>query len=127
MFEGLSLNAEYKIDPPELFFTDYTAKLWCIESGAVLLQYYGHRGSVNSIRFHPCSDLVLTASGDQTAHIWKASVSYNNPPSDNGNRVSVNHYRGDVFSPCTGDNCYSGDAFTPCTTFLHCHQLTMDM
>jgi len=31
---------------------------------------------------------VLTASGDQTAHIWKASVSYNNPPSDNGNRKS---------------------------------------
>jgi len=30
---------------------DYTAKLWCIESGAVLLQYYGHRGSVNSYAF----------------------------------------------------------------------------
>lgn len=53
-------------------FTDYTAKVWCIESGKVLLQYYGHRGSINSIRFHPSSDLIITASGDQTAHIWKA-------------------------------------------------------
>ncbi|XP_067931896.1 WD repeat-containing protein 37-like [Watersipora subatra] len=53
---------------------DYTAKIWCIESGAVILQYYGHHGSVNSIRFHPTSDLVLTASGDQTAHIWRASI-----------------------------------------------------
>jgi len=40
----------------------------------VLLQYYGHHGSVNSIRFHPTNDLVLTASGDNTAHIWKASI-----------------------------------------------------
>ena len=73
-----------------LYVVDYTAKLWCIETGAVLLQYYGHRGSVNSIRFHPCSELVLTASGDQTAHIWKASVPYSNSsnlPSDNGHRV----------------------------------------
>lgn len=63
---------------------DYTAKIWCIETGKILLQYYGHKGSVNSIRFHPCSDLVLTASGDQGAHIWKVAI----PAYSDNNTVS---------------------------------------
>ncbi|XP_064644351.1 WD repeat-containing protein 37-like [Lineus longissimus] len=53
---------------------DYTARLWCIETGSCLLQYNGHSGSVNSLRFHPSQDLVLTASGDQTSHIWRAQI-----------------------------------------------------
>ncbi|CAH1774039.1 unnamed protein product [Owenia fusiformis] len=57
---------------------DHTARLWCIESSSCLGSYIGHKGSVNSIRFHPTQDLVLTASGDQTAHIWRAQV--NVPP-----------------------------------------------
>ncbi|KAL5010395.1 hypothetical protein ScPMuIL_012700 [Solemya velum] len=53
---------------------DHTAKLWCTETGICLLNYLGHQGSVNAIRFNPSSDLVVTTSGDQTAHIWKAQV-----------------------------------------------------
>jgi WD40 repeat protein len=53
---------------------DHTARVWCVETCACLLQYVGHSGSVNSIRFHPSQDLVVTASGDQKVHIWKAQV-----------------------------------------------------
>ncbi|XP_063231430.1 WD repeat-containing protein 37 isoform X2 [Bacillus rossius redtenbacheri] len=55
---------------------DHTACIWSIESGRCLLRYQGHGGSVNSIRFHPSRDLVLTASGDQTAHVWQAVVTW---------------------------------------------------
>jgi WD40 repeat protein len=37
----------------------------------LLSQYVGHSGSVNSVVFHPTQELVLTASGDQTAQIWR--------------------------------------------------------
>lgn len=47
-------------------FIDGTACVWSIDSGRCLLQYQGHKGSVNSVRFHPTKDLILTASGDQT-------------------------------------------------------------
>lgn len=55
---------------------DHLASIWSIDSGKCLLQYQGHNGSVNSIKFHPSQDLVLTASGDGTAHIWQAAVNY---------------------------------------------------
>lgn len=32
-------------------------------------------GSVNSVRFHPTQDLLVTASGDQSAHVWRAATS----------------------------------------------------
>ncbi|XP_012945189.1 WD repeat-containing protein 37 [Aplysia californica] len=54
---------------------DHSARIYSIESGSCLLQYTGHRGSVNSVRFHPTQDLVLTASGDGTAHVWRAQLS----------------------------------------------------
>ncbi|PIK39223.1 putative WD repeat-containing protein 37 [Apostichopus japonicus] len=53
---------------------DRTARLWCLETGVCLLQYQGHKGSVNSIRFHATEPLVLTGSGDHTAHIWKSTI-----------------------------------------------------
>jgi len=53
---------------------DRTAKVWGVDSGKCLLNYVGHQGSVNSIRFHPAQDLVVTGSGDGTAHVWKASA-----------------------------------------------------
>ncbi|XP_014260508.1 WD repeat-containing protein 37-like [Cimex lectularius] len=53
---------------------DHTALIWIMESGKCALRYIGHSGSVNSIRFHPTRDLVLTASGDQTAHVWQAAI-----------------------------------------------------
>nr|CAD7570505.1 unnamed protein product [Timema californicum] len=58
---------------------DHTACIWSIETGRCLLQYQGHTGSVNSIRFHPSRDLVLTSSGDQAAHIWQAAVNWDLP------------------------------------------------
>ncbi|BFZ22743.1 hypothetical protein BsWGS_25782 [Bradybaena similaris] len=54
---------------------DHRSRIFCIETAACLLQYVGHKGSVNSIRFHPSQDLVLTASGDGTAHVWRAQLS----------------------------------------------------
>ena len=56
-------------------FVDHTARIWWGENGTCLLQYVGHNGSVNSLRFHPTQDHVLTASGDQTAHVWKPQIS----------------------------------------------------
>ncbi|CAB0017983.1 unnamed protein product [Nesidiocoris tenuis] len=53
---------------------DRTACIWLVESGKIAMRYVGHSGSVNSIRFHPLRDLILTASGDQTAHIWHAAI-----------------------------------------------------
>ncbi|XP_076456205.1 WD repeat-containing protein 37-like [Babylonia areolata] len=57
---------------------DHTARIYSIDTGACVLTYRGHQGSVNAVRFHPAQDLVLTASGDHTAHIWRAQFS---PPS----------------------------------------------
>ncbi|XP_026147498.1 WD repeat-containing protein 37-like [Mastacembelus armatus] len=53
---------------------DHSALLWSIETGKCLLKYAGHAGSVNSIKFHPTEQMALTASGDQTAHIWRYMV-----------------------------------------------------
>ncbi|CAH1400131.1 unnamed protein product [Nezara viridula] len=58
---------------------DHTACVWGIESGKCLLRYTGHSGSVNSIRFHPTKDLVLTAAGDQSAHIWQFALNLLEP------------------------------------------------
>lgn len=55
---------------------DQSACIWGVECGRVVLQYTGHSGSVNSVRFHPTRELVLTASGDHTAHVWQAAVSH---------------------------------------------------
>lgn len=60
---------------------DHRACIWSTDSGRCLLQYQGHSGSVNSIRFHPTKDLVLTASGDCTAHLWQAAVNWDIPVS----------------------------------------------
>lgn len=58
------------------FLIDHSACIWGVDSGRCLLQYLGHSGSVNSICFHPNKDLVLTGSGDQTAHIWQAVINW---------------------------------------------------
>lgn len=56
------------------YFPDQTACVWGIDGGRNLLQYTGHSGSVNSVKFHPTQDLILSASGDHTAHIWQAAI-----------------------------------------------------
>ncbi|CAH0400480.1 unnamed protein product [Chilo suppressalis] len=58
---------------------DHTACVWSVEWGRCLLQYTGHQGSVNSIRFHPTRDIALTSSGDNTAHVWQAAVNWDLP------------------------------------------------
>ncbi|XP_024935713.1 WD repeat-containing protein 37 isoform X2 [Cephus cinctus] len=58
---------------------DHTARVWGMDSGRCLLQYIGHNGSVNSVRFHPTRDLALTASGDCSAHVWQAAVNWDVP------------------------------------------------
>uniref|UniRef100_A0AAY5K5C8 WD repeat-containing protein 37 n=1 Tax=Esox lucius TaxID=8010 RepID=A0AAY5K5C8_ESOLU len=60
---------------------DHSAMLWSIETGKCLLKYVGHAGSVNSIKFHPTEQMALTASGDQTAHIWRFMVQLPAPQS----------------------------------------------
>lgn len=57
---------------------DHLACIWSIDTGRCLLKYEGHGGSVNSIKFHPSKDLLLTASGDTTAHIWLGAVNWEN-------------------------------------------------
>ncbi|XP_061653313.1 WD repeat-containing protein 37-like isoform X1 [Phyllopteryx taeniolatus] len=58
---------------------DHTAMLWSIDTGKCLLKYLGHQGSVNSIKFHPTEQMALTASGDQTAHVWRFLVQLPTP------------------------------------------------
>lgn len=39
------------------------------------VQYVGHQGSsVNCVKFHPSYDLIMTASGDGTSHIWRPNL-----------------------------------------------------
>lgn len=57
---------------------DHLACIWSIDTGRCLLKYEGHGGSVNSIKFHPTKDLLLTASGDLTAHIFLGAVNWEN-------------------------------------------------
>ncbi|XP_018397384.1 PREDICTED: WD repeat-containing protein 37 [Cyphomyrmex costatus] len=55
---------------------DHTARIWAIDNSRCLLQYIGHSGSVNSVRFHPNRELALSASGDCSAHVWQAAVDW---------------------------------------------------
>lgn len=63
---------------------DHHACIWSIDTGRCLLKYEGHNGSVNSIRFHPTKELLLTSSGDGTAHIWVGAVNWENAISRRG-------------------------------------------
>ncbi|XP_034415858.1 WD repeat-containing protein 37-like isoform X1 [Cyclopterus lumpus] len=99
-------------NPPVVLGTasaDHSALLWSIETGKCLLRYAGHAGSVNSIKFHPTEQMALTASGDQTAHIWRYMVQLPVPPPPP-----------DVSAPCDDDQDSSDreegevDAEGPC-------------
>ena len=75
---------------------DHTAIVWGMHSGRPLLQYKGHSGSVNSVRFHPNKELVLTASGDSTAHIWQCAVHLFGENSTPGRMASSEDELGDT-------------------------------
>lgn len=49
---------------------DQTAKLWNLCTGHCYGTYRGHKGCVNCIRFHPTKQIILTASGDCSVHLW---------------------------------------------------------
>jgi len=51
---------------------DRTVKLWATNDFSLpAYTYVGHKGSVNSVRFHPTTRLVCSASGDSTCHLWR--------------------------------------------------------
>ena len=50
---------------------DRTARIWQAETGRELVCLVGHKGSVNSLCFHPYERLVSTASGDKSCGIWR--------------------------------------------------------
>ena len=50
---------------------DRTARIWAVESGRELVTLQGHKGSVNSVSFHPYERLVCTASGDKSCSVWR--------------------------------------------------------
>uniref|UniRef100_A0A4W5LU34 WD repeat-containing protein 37 n=1 Tax=Hucho hucho TaxID=62062 RepID=A0A4W5LU34_9TELE len=55
---------------------DHSAMLWSIETGKCLLKYLGHAGSGV---FEASISAMSTASGDQTAHIWRYMVQLPTP------------------------------------------------
>ena len=67
--------------------SDHTARIWNVETGKCLLQYNGHQGSVNAIRFNPVKDLVVSTSGEGTAHIWSPQV--NMPHNEVNTQVNI--------------------------------------
>ncbi|XP_077993464.1 WD repeat-containing protein 37-like [Glandiceps talaboti] len=89
---------------------DRTARLWSIETGSCVLQYLGHSGSVNSIRFHPNEPLAVTASGDHEAHVWRSFVSLPQLSEDHRSRPSSGDDeldgsdKEDVDAPVDNDN-----------------------
>ncbi|RMC04795.1 hypothetical protein DUI87_17967 [Hirundo rustica rustica] len=86
--EGQTIDGA-ELSKGQLKTKDHTALLWSIETGKCLVKYVGHVGSVNSIKFHPTEQVALTASGDQTAHIWRYIVQLPTPqPTADCNQVS---------------------------------------
>jgi WD40 repeat protein len=53
---------------------DFTARIWSVAGGQLLVELAGHLRDVNSACFSPDGKQVLTASDDHTARIWNAST-----------------------------------------------------
>jgi hypothetical protein len=53
---------------------DNTARLWDAKTGAELLAFKGHAGSVYSVAFSPDGARLLTGSEDKTARLWDAKT-----------------------------------------------------
>ena len=50
--------------------SDYTARLWDIQSGKELAKLEGHTNTVRGLAFSPDGSRLATASNDYTAIIW---------------------------------------------------------
>lgn len=50
---------------------DRTARIWCVESAREIATLVGHKGSVNSVSFHPYQRLLCTGSGDKSCNVWR--------------------------------------------------------
>eukprot|EP00824_Muranothrix_gubernata_P014706 TRINITY_DN30518_c0_g1_i1.p1 TRINITY_DN30518_c0_g1~~TRINITY_DN30518_c0_g1_i1.p1 ORF type:complete len:443 (+),score=58.17 TRINITY_DN30518_c0_g1_i1:31-1359(+) len=74
---------------------DRTVRIFAGDSFQPLGVYVGHKGSVNSVRFHPSQRLICTASGDQTAHVWKntTDTSVLSPVASTGTGTSLRRGR----------------------------------
>uniref|UniRef100_A0A3P8XTI6 WD repeat-containing protein 37 n=1 Tax=Esox lucius TaxID=8010 RepID=A0A3P8XTI6_ESOLU len=55
--------------------------IWDLSVTRTLPVVLGTASAVNSIKFHPTEQMALTASGDQTAHIWRFMVQLPAPQS----------------------------------------------
>lgn len=51
---------------------DNTAKVWDVQTGALLLTLQGHAGSVQHVAWSPDGSKIATGSTDNTARIWDA-------------------------------------------------------
>lgn len=69
--------AVYFLNFNPLFSSDGTAHICDVSkldfntNLSPMLTYTGHQSSVNCVKFHHNNDLMLTASGDGTAQIWR--------------------------------------------------------
>jgi WD40 repeat protein len=96
---------------------DKTSIIWSRKTGRPLIQYQGHRGSVNSCRFsHFDHDLVLTASGDHEVHIWKSSIDENKDEEDEDNEMITQTIRSPLLT-------LRGDDVLSCADWLQRDQI----
>jgi len=52
---------------------DATAVVFNRESGKIVSTLNGHTKRVNDVLFHPSGDVIITASQDKTARVWRSS------------------------------------------------------
>ena len=52
---------------------DCSARIWDVSNGLCVAMYREHKGSVNSIRFHPMQPVACTAAGDGCVYVWPLS------------------------------------------------------
>ena len=95
---------------------DKTSLVWSRRTGRALVQYLGHRGSVNSCRFrHVEHDLVLTASGDYEVHIWQWTPDEHKDDEDEDNSSSNDLLLQTIRSPSVA---LRGDDVISCADWL---------
>ena len=55
------------------FFSSNSIKLWEVSSGDLIRTFEGHSDVVNSVSFHPNSDLLASGSNDNTVKLWEVN------------------------------------------------------